>query len=55
MRQLGEMTTEFMPALIDVVVPENEKRSVKKLKNIFLIMTYEYKDLKKTIEDGVLI
>ena len=31
MRQLGEMTTAFMPALIDVIIPENERISDNKL------------------------
>ena len=51
---MGEMTTAFMPALLNVIVPEREKRSVKKLKNIFLIMEFEKRDLRQSMNEGIL-
>ena len=38
MRQLGEVSTAFMPTLLDVIIPQNELEHAGKIKNIFLVM-----------------
>ena len=43
------MSSKFIPSLINVIIPEKEK-SVEGLKNIFLIMEYEGKDLTKLLD-----
>jgi len=43
----------FIPELLDVIIPEKEK-SLTKLKNIFLVMEFEQKDLQLTIAEGIL-
>ena len=50
-RQIGQMSSEFIPGLIDVIIPKKEK-SVEGLKNIFLIMEYEGKDLTKLLDSS---
>ena len=45
------MSNEFIPGLIDVIIPKKEK-SVEGLKNIFLIMKYEGKDLTKLLDSS---
>ena len=54
MRQLGELTTAFLPQLLDVIIPKNEQQSVKDLKNIFLIMEFSKDNLRNTITAGKL-
>ena len=54
MKELGEISTAFMPSLLDVIIPQKEMKDVHSIKNIFLVMKHERKDLRKTIESGVL-
>ena len=57
MRQQHEVSSfdhcTYVPRLIDVVVPEQEKQT-KSFKNIFLIMEYEETDLFRVMNDGAL-
>ena len=43
----------FIPRLIDVVVPENERAEFT-LDNIFIVMEYQISDLRNAIEKGLL-
>ena len=43
-----------MPSLLDVIIPQDELQHAGKIKNIFLVMKHEPKDLRKALESGVL-
>ena len=45
------MSSKFIPSLIDVIIPVKEK-SVEALKNIFLVMEDEGKDLTKLLDSS---
>ena len=53
MREFREVNSEFIPEIIDIVIPENE-RSLRKLENIFLIMEFGDMDLDTIIQQGLI-
>ena len=48
MRKLSDVTSVYIPQIIDAVIPEYELES-ETVQNIFLIMELEEMDLSKTI------
>lgn len=48
MRKLSDVTSVYIPKIIDAVIPENELE-LETVQNIFLIMELEEMDLSKTI------